>query len=899
MAIDFPNSPSNGDIHTVSGKRWEWDGEKWTAYGASLAPDVLKVDVANNRVGINDTTPSYSLDVTGTTRVTGVITASGGVVGNVTGNASGSSGSTTGNAATATEATNITAVANNSTDETVYPTFVDGATGTQGIETDTGFTYNPSTGLLTAAAFSGPLTGNVTGNASGTALTVTQAAQTAITSVGSLTDLKIDTSTARGGYTNLALGAGGDNPQIEFYNANTSWSFSHYDNDRLQISSNVSGSWVEARGITIKDATGNVGIGDTSPSYRLEVAGTFHAVGDHDDNVLLENTGTGLGIIASHTGSGTPVPWDIREDSSTDHNSASYAPLYVSRLNVTADGAGSNLQFRTKKNDGTAQEVGGLGATIDTGLTASATVTGSLHFYTTDAGTQRSEKMTIKSTGNVGIGTTSPTHKLHAAGATFLLDGLLYLGDNAGSVSSVYNLYSNSSNLFLNCASGSAHYIRVNNATAMKVSAAGAAIGTGDGGPSAPLHVLGAANSGTYTTNGISNTAAYIKGNGDWPTALILDGEGSNDNQVRVRYLNAGTSKWQMNVGADIIWSSTSWTERLRIKGSNGNVGIANSSPHAAARLHVAGQNIFLQDMTAMGRTNSGAMAIFGHNVYASQSANDTVNCINANYYGQFMKMYHAYGITFHVSTAGHSANAVVQNSWTGVATTNTCDEAVQIQRGTQGGQLRIRGYGTREGGQLHLDGGSSHTGDFYIDRYDDDIRMLWGGVTRVSFTSAGNCYNTNGTWGQISDERLKMDIEPARDYLADLLNLEVVNFVKDKQFVPTRIPELDDDGNPTYKPVSVLDDDGNMTYDADGLPITTNGDAIYHQSPTEGAFEMLDEPSIKQLGLVAQQVEAHIPGLVSTDQYGVKAIKSSILVPMLLQAVQTLTARVTELESA
>ena len=89
------------------------------------------------------------------------------------------------------------------------------------------------------------------------------------------------------------------------------------------------------------------------------------------------------------------------------------------------------------------------------------------------------------------------------------------------------------------------------------------------------------------------------------------------------------------------------------------------------------------------------------------------------------------------------------------------------------------------------------------------------------------------------------------------------------------------------------------MTYDADGLPITTNGDAIYHQSPTEGAFETLDEPGIKQLGLIAQQVELHIPGLVSTDEYGVKAFKSSVLVPMLLQAVQTLTARVTELESA
>jgi hypothetical protein len=62
--------------------------------------------------------------------------------------------------ATATEGTNVTVVANNSTDETVYPTFVDGATGTQGIETDTGLTYNPSSGLLTTTTVAAALTGN-------------------------------------------------------------------------------------------------------------------------------------------------------------------------------------------------------------------------------------------------------------------------------------------------------------------------------------------------------------------------------------------------------------------------------------------------------------------------------------------------------------------------------------------------------------------------------------------------------------------------------------------------------------------------------------------------------------------------------------------------------------------
>ena len=46
-------------------------------------------------------------------------------------------------------ADNITVSANNSTDETVYPIFVDGATGSQGAETDTGLSYNPSSGNLT------------------------------------------------------------------------------------------------------------------------------------------------------------------------------------------------------------------------------------------------------------------------------------------------------------------------------------------------------------------------------------------------------------------------------------------------------------------------------------------------------------------------------------------------------------------------------------------------------------------------------------------------------------------------------------------------------------------------------------------------------------------------------
>jgi hypothetical protein len=74
----------------------------------------------------------------------GVLTATG-FAGDLT-------GAVTGNADTATEATNVTVSANNTANETVYLTFVDGATGTQGIETDTGLSYNPSTNVLSTTA---------------------------------------------------------------------------------------------------------------------------------------------------------------------------------------------------------------------------------------------------------------------------------------------------------------------------------------------------------------------------------------------------------------------------------------------------------------------------------------------------------------------------------------------------------------------------------------------------------------------------------------------------------------------------------------------------------------------------------------------------------------------------
>ena len=100
--------------------------------GTLTYEDVTNID----SVGV--VTARSGLSVTGgTSFFAGAISAAGGITG------------------TATTATNITVTANNTANETVYPLFSDGASGSQGAETDTNLTYNPSSNLLTAGSFSG------------------------------------------------------------------------------------------------------------------------------------------------------------------------------------------------------------------------------------------------------------------------------------------------------------------------------------------------------------------------------------------------------------------------------------------------------------------------------------------------------------------------------------------------------------------------------------------------------------------------------------------------------------------------------------------------------------------------------------------------------------------------
>jgi len=105
----------------------------------------------------------------------------GDLTGNVTGNVSGNASTATSasSAASATNAANTAITDDTTTNAIMYPTWVTANTGNLPQKvSSTKLSFNPSSGLLTATGFSGPLTGNVTGNVSGNAGTVTNGVYT-------------------------------------------------------------------------------------------------------------------------------------------------------------------------------------------------------------------------------------------------------------------------------------------------------------------------------------------------------------------------------------------------------------------------------------------------------------------------------------------------------------------------------------------------------------------------------------------------------------------------------------------------------------------------------------------------------------------------------------------------
>ena len=168
---------------------------------------------------------------------------------------------------------------------------------------------NFSAGTITATSFLGPLTGNVTGNAdtatsATSALTVTNAAQPNITSLGTLTALAVD---------NLNLDAN------TFSSTSGNLNITPAAGSVLVLDGTINidaGIVTGATSITSTSFTGSL-TGNASTATALATARDFSITGDAaatavsfdgTDNVVLDATLATTGVVADTYGSSTNIP---------------------------------------------------------------------------------------------------------------------------------------------------------------------------------------------------------------------------------------------------------------------------------------------------------------------------------------------------------------------------------------------------------------------------------------------------------------------------------------------------------------------------------------------------------------------------------------------------------------
>ena len=188
-------------------------------------------------------------------------------------------------------------------------------------------------------------------------------------------------STFNTNYINSVRNAGSDNDLI----------FGTSNSDRMTI-----------------DSSGNVGIGTTSPSTKLEVAGVTTISASTTNALYVNNSANSSAAIRS-----TNTYLSI--------NANNYIILGSTTLNYRGIWALNNKPYRFQETDGTWVDILNLSGTdnvLKFGTITDVSTGGDIAFYT-----DNSEKMRIDSSGNVGIGTTSPSQKLHVKGddATLLL----------------------------------------------------------------------------------------------------------------------------------------------------------------------------------------------------------------------------------------------------------------------------------------------------------------------------------------------------------------------------------------------------------------------------------------------------------------------------------------------
>lgn len=305
------------------------------------------------------------------------------------------------------------------------------------------------------------------------------------------------------------------------------------------------------------DTNGFVGIGTSSPAYRLEVAGNLRAAG----NLIVD------GVISQQLTDGTNLWTDINSGANPYTPMDNELVIRNDALDVTNSMA--SIFFRAGQTT--------AGLQINTARIAAVREAGidtSLAFSTRATSGGHTEKMRITSDGNVGIGTTSPAYRFAVVGS----------GGSWGNTERIVVQHTSTGQASLDLVNTEGYFRIINDDGALKVyDQTDAAyrltidtngnVGIGTSSPSAPLDVAGNIFISADTTESVRLTIGNGR-SGDGYSYVDLVGDATYT-EYGLRMIrnntgaNANSDIYHRGTGALRISAQDAGSVQLRTQNTN------------------------------------------------------------------------------------------------------------------------------------------------------------------------------------------------------------------------------------------------------------------------------------------------------------------------------------------
>jgi len=575
---------------------------------------------------------------------------------------------------------------------------------------------------------------------------------------------------------------------------------------------------------------GSIGIGTTLPSYKTEVAG---AVGQYWNGTAF--TSTPLALAISNT------------------NAGGYDPVLILQQ---ADSAG------------TVKNAGGIGLVGTAAWTAgdNASQVSDMYFLVKNNSGGISERMRIKSNGNIGIGTTSPIAKLDVRGGS---DGDAMISMGSNSVSGILN---SQANIYINADSDN--------------DSSSGVIGfgfnrTGFTGGTETMRILENGNVGIGTTL----PSFKLQVDHGTTTQYVASFRNTADNlQLKI----GTTTGALLNIQGSTISANAAYNIALQADGGNVGIGIPNPSS-------------LLHTYTTTAADNAGHIQYENGNTGVGALAN--AQLIGKSRYGTAQLMvWENYGIRFgmrstanggagdiYFTTGTDSVQMVIRGSNVGIGTT-TADSMLRVQ-----GTSRITGQFVQGSGDARATSGTTialtrNTAFSANSDIGDGERFL--SIVNESSTStafSNVCFRINPNSGGSSGNAM-LDMK----------------FVNNGSLTSTLYWTFNHGGS--FGDKLTLTSAGTLTAAGDVVAysdarlkenIITIDNAVEKVTAMRGVFfnKKEDETKSRRSGVIAQEIQEILPEVVTTSADGTLGVAYGNIVGVLIEAIKEQQKQIDELK--